>query len=357
VELDYQPNLVNPGGQIGNPIVGWRDVNFHYDVRSRERNGFGMNLPYPIKKEKTSTALCFSAANENIGPSDGFTDIKGWACASAFPTFKAGENSVCLHALSRGGKASLTIDYSAVVSQTTPPTPPDLKLISVEGGVPRISIQSPGATQLWWQITQDAEFQKVPPNFDKWDEGMPDQLSITNPIEQTLLIPGRHFYARAKSYANGLWSDWSDPITFEVSKPEASTGVRCTRGRTTKTALLSWTPCPGKVMIYGSNRADFVPEIYLGQSAEIGILKGGGMAIDWKEDKNLIVEVDGDIGASEVPVKNFYRLIRRNKNILSLPSPLIRIPAFLTMEKPLIFARSKNAGTEGDCIAIPVEFQ
>ena len=302
VELDYQPNLVNPGGVIGNPIAGWRDVNFHYDCLARRRDGIGINLPYPVKTDKAATKLHFSPADENISFSEGLTEIKAWAGASSFPTFKAGKNFVCLHTLSMGGVASLTIDYYKEASERNPPARPELKLMSVEAGIPRITIQSHGATQLWWQITQDANFEKIPPNFDKWEEGMPDELSITNPIEQTFLTPRRPFYVRAKSYANGLWSDWSDLVTFEVSKPEVPAGVRCTKGPKVGSALLSWNPCAGKVMIYGSNRADFIPEIYLGQCAETGVLKGGGMAINWKENKNLLVELDADKGASVVPV-------------------------------------------------------
>jgi hypothetical protein len=110
-------------------------------------------------------------------------------------------------------------------------------------------------------------------------------------------------------------------------------------------------------MIFGSNRADFVPEIYLDQCAETGILKRGGMAINWKQDKNLLAEIDGSRGSKIVPVYNFYRLIRSKENILSLPTSLIRTPTSLTMEKSLIFARSKTSGVEGDCIARPVDFQ
>jgi len=357
VELDYQPNLVNPGREIGNPIAGWRGVNFHYNMLLRECADLGLNLPYPIKADKAATSLRFSPTNETTCSPEGFTEIEGWACVSSLPIFKAGENSVCLHALSKGGRASVTIDYSKEVSQRKPPNLPNLRLTSVEGGVPRIAVQSPGATQLWWQITPDAKFEIIPPNFDKWEEGIPDQVSVTNPIEQTFLTPGRPFYARAKSFVNGLWSDWSDPITFEVNKPDAPTGLGCTAGSKTGTALLSWSPCIGKVMIYGSNRADFVPEVYLGQCAETGILKGGGMAINWKQDKNLLAEIDGSKGSTIVPVYNFYRLIRSKENILSLPTSLIRPPTSLTMEKSLIFARSKSSGVEGECIAHPIDFQ
>lgn len=281
--------------------------------------------------------------------------MKTLCSINTIPTFRSGINTILLKCIPNEGKGRISIYYSEQASGKSPPIPPVLHGFSQAGGAVSIIVDSPRASEWWWQISQDADFLRVPPNFDRWEESSPNCISITNPVEQTFLVPERTYCARAKSCVDGLWSTWSTPLEFKISKPSSPQGVKVIVGHDSTT--IHWNQENGKMLIFGSDRADFVPEVLFAQCAETGILERGGMAINFRDDRNLLVEIDADKGLAVVPPRNFYRLIRSDNNILSLPTSLIRIPVSLMKNKPLIFSRSKDAGEIGNHIAWPIYFQ
>jgi len=356
VDFHYDPNSPPNGNMASSNFPFTRTVQLHCDALKRKQSGINLALPYPILRGDWGVKPLFLATTNQL-ESAGVEGMESYGAVKSFPEFHAGSNTIVLKTLDGKGRGRLTIDYSDDAAQRKVPCPPGLRILSVAKGTPEIGVDAPGAQELCWQISPDGSFGMVPPNFDKWEEGLPFRLIINNPVEQTFLISGKQYFVRARCKVSGLWSEWSKAISFSIIKPEAPGDTRCESGSKPGTTILKWKPCRGKIMIYGSNRADFLPEIYLGKIAARGINKGGGLEIELEDDKNRLAEVDGEIGSAMVQLRDFYRMIRNKDDALSLPTPLLRVSKSLMKDGMQIFARSKKLGVDGDVVAQPVDFR
>ncbi len=364
-EFWYDENPANTNSEDKVIVSGSGHAEFFYDWKKRKAFDLGMGLPYPIARmhhENLEDKGIFVFHNEEEPAHGQEASLKSILCPASidsFPEFHAGVNEVVLRAFQGKGRARVTIEYSQEASQNIPPQAPLLKLLSSEGGTPEIALGITNATKVWWQISPDHDFELIPPNFDKLEENTLSDLSITSPLDQTFFVPGRVYYARARYSVQDFWSDWSTPLAFSISKPDAPSIISAEVSANGDEALLRWKPCEGTMLIYGSNRADFLPEPYLGHQAALGILKNGGMSIQWEVDQNHLASVAASDGSARVPLKRFYRLIRSENNVFSIPSSLVRVVGKTTGALPLptIFQRNKAHGNEGDVIAKPVKFQ
>jgi hypothetical protein len=85
---------------------------------------------------------------------------------------------------------------------------------------------------------------------------------------------------------------------------------------------IRWKPDRGETLILGSNRLDFLPEIY--GNAEIVRMENGAIH-ESRPNKNLLATIPAGEGEAYVPFRTCYRLIARHGAALSVP-PLSSTP-------------------------------
>jgi hypothetical protein len=352
----YDSSRKGEGGALCRdyPQCGLIDFNYHPIVR--KQRGVGMETPYPLGEGGPNRKPSFQIRRDEDDKNEQV--ITTYGARQSFPQFHAGANKVVLHTLNGKGRAEITVEFSMEASEKISPPAPVLKVLSVSNGIPQVEIGAPNAKQLWWQLSSDNSFEMVVPNFDKV-EGVPMQkIVISNPLEQTFLLPKRPYYVRAKAQIKGLWSEWSQPVSFVVEKPDAPSGLACVPVSGDRDALIKWKNSSGVMLVYGSNRTDFIPELYSGSRASSGVLtECGALAVNWEPDPNFLAQASADQGSVIVPRKNFYRLIRKEGDVLSVPSPILRLETsdFTGLPCPSVFALGKVMGKVGDVVARPVD--
>jgi hypothetical protein len=76
------------------------------------------------------------------------------------------------------------------------------------------------------------------------------------------LIRAEPYHLRCKVKCGGVWSEWSETFTFEVSKPASPTSV-VAKAAPGGGVQLQWKGETGtEHLVFGSNRLDFLPELY-----------------------------------------------------------------------------------------------
>ncbi|MBS4168478.1 hypothetical protein [Parachlamydia sp. AcF125] len=162
---------------------------------------------------------------------------------------------------------------------------------------------------IWWQITSDKNFDFLIPNLN--------QIQISNesieldPLCQTFLNPEQEYFIRIKGLQNGMWSNWTNPFKFHVTKPLQVKDVEFSK-KDKECYELSWQAeedSSTHYWIFGSNALDFVPPIYA--SAEQNI------------DYALFISQENHIQID--PQYAFYRVIAERDGIYAVPSEIIRI--------------------------------
>lgn len=354
VVFRYDPAFQKPektGVSIDAPQCGI--VDFHYNTKTRIQQGIGLSTPYPVDAGGIDRKPDFETGG-------GTGVVRTYGARRAFPQFLAGTNTVTLNTLDGKGKARISVEFSKEASDRILPPTPVLELDSVKHGTPHIEVTAPDAGGIWWQLSADQSFEMVPPNFDKVDDASGKGILIDNYLDQTFLLPRKNYYVRAKACKNGLWSDWSPPISFTVEKPEAPTGISCTSTPDGKEVIVRWNASPGTMLIYGSNRIDFLPDIYCDTEADAGVIKANGeLSINWKPAHHQLRLVSAEAGSAVVPKRNFYRLIRKDGDVFSVPPSMLALNRSdaLGLPLPTIFARSKNPGSAGEIVAQPIELK
>jgi hypothetical protein len=354
VVFHYDSALQKAGDKrlsVDDPQCGM--IDFHYDTTKRLQQGIGLSIPYPRDTGGANQKPSFETPEKT-------SVIATYGSRRAFPQFLAGTNTVTLNTLDGKGKARISVEFSKAASDRILPPAPILKLDSVERGNPHIDVMAPEASRIWWQLSADKSFEMVSPNFDKVDDASAKGILIDNYLDQTFLLPGTKYHVRAKACKNGLWSDWSPPISLTVDKPEAPNGISCTSTLNGQEVIVRWNASPGNMLIYGSNRADFLPDIYCDTEASLGVITAKGeLSIDWKHSQNQLCIVSAGSGVTVVPKKNFYRLIRKDGNTFSVPSSILALNRSDSsgLPRPTIFARSKNPGSVGEIVAQPIELK
>lgn len=229
------------------------------------------------------------------------------AARSQFPALRAGENH-----LAANGALRVTFDVQPS-ERGVPPAP------RVDGG--RRTVEAvKGADRVWWQIAADPAFRLVPPNLEAVRPFTP-QIAFDGPLDETFLSPDRDYFVRARVRYNGVWSDWSEPARFRVNKPAAPEDLRIEPVGPDQMRV-RWKPASGEMLVFGSDRLDFVPEVY-GVSEAIRVEQGA--VRESRPSQNLLATAPGEAGEALVPARAAVRLITRSNGTLSVPSPLARL--------------------------------
>lgn len=174
--------------------------------------------------------------------------------------------------------------------------------------------------QIWWQIASDPKFSFIIPNFEGMQD-FEDTISLDN-LTDTFFSNNADYFFRIKAKHDGVWSDWSAPYAFHITKPETVKNVSFERIGNNNYAL-SWIGSDqGNVRyhVFASNARDFIPSIYYDKQIEM--LSSDEMA--YKPNDNLInttsenrILIDGKYA--------YYRIIAEQEGHYSVPSSLIYV--------------------------------
>lgn len=237
----------------------------------------------------------------------------------ALPLLTKGANSVALE--TSDGEAHVTYHYDAYPDALVP----DLRVAATakDGRFPgRASFNittKPAADRLWWQVSMDRDFAFIPPNFDTIVPAVP--VLGFDALTETFLSPGRAYYLRVKAHAGDVWGEWSVPVQFRVTKPaQPQNGHFADAGG--GQVRLSWTGEAEEFLVFASNRADFLPEVY--GAEEINAMEGP-VVKQKSPNKNLV----GTVKQAQFefsPQYRYFRVIARQGGMLSVPGALWKLP-------------------------------
>jgi len=334
-------------------------VKVHLDLATRKHRGDRtISLPFPAV-----SWLDANSAAQPLIPNDGklayevaladsMPDRLVVICQAAkamFPGLPLTTNDVEFSSVTANGKLSLEWKLNPSAPALQPVPAPAFKFGDhLPLGVPVVSVEEHGADAVWWQVSDDSGFARVLGNFDVVQKPL-DVIRIASPIETTFFTRGRKFFFRIKQQIDGVWSEWSAPVAFKVNGPAAPTGASATA--TDGKCVVTWTPSNDEVWIFGSNRMDFVPEIF--SSIEPTRLKNNVISASI-ENKNLLLKTPGTAGRAEVPAFAFYRLIAHQGGMLSVPSALVRTQPPDDLPGSILQNQHKKPATD---IATPVPLQ
>jgi len=278
-------------------------VELHVDPTSRHG---AVALPFPARSVAAGEPAYEVKPNGEV--------ILCQAAKLQFPPLRVGENEI---AWSANGALRLTFETRDVPLQPVPSPP--IRAPQIFEGSPRFELAAEHAERLWWQISADRDFHVVPPNLDEVGD-FTREVRLSGPLDDTFLSPDREWFFRAKIRRNGVWSDWSAPVTFRVKKP-AQPRIVAMEPADGDQMHIRWEPSPGEMLVFGSNRLDFLPEVYSDTEA---VRMEDGVIRERRPNKNLLATIPGATGEAWIPLRAGYRLIARDGGTLSIPSTLAR---------------------------------
>ena len=265
---------------------------------------------------------------------------------ASLPRLIKGKNTVLLQAGDKRGTATLAAEFDVpekvIVPAATATAAPAL-------GDPEFSIQAdPGTDLVWWQIAATADFAFIPPNFDAVAP-VTDKLTF-DPPTATFFNPGQPYFLRVKARREGVWGDWSAPLSFRVDKPSRPAPATATVARERLRMVWPDGGAGSEYLVFGSNRLDFLPELFAAD--EIVAMRDTGVEKS-RPNKNLVDTVTKPEIELE-PAFHFYRIITRRAGALSVPGDLIVMPPSLAVKlpPPLVlqdrWSHGAEPGTEAD---------
>lgn len=264
-------------------------------------------LPYPAVGRDGSPDYVAAA---------GERPITCQAARSQFPSLRSGDNRVEVKS------GTLRVAFAIRPVNRAAVAPPRVHVEPGSAASPRFAVDAAaGGDRLWWQIAAERDFKVIVPNFDAVTAAVsPVALSA---LDDTFLEPGREFFFRARVRCDGVWSDWCAPVAFSVRKPPRPR-IRDLRAGRNYAVRVRWNAeAEGDMLVFGSNRLDFLPEIFAAR--EPTKMEKGAILAD-RPAKNLLAVVPASRGSAVVPARAAYRLIARRGPALSVPSDLVRRP-------------------------------
>lgn len=344
----------NPGQPRESALLrGAIAVAFHIDPAARRKFGREITLPFAAVGWSSSDEKIILLINDGDEPKytiplpkDKKKEIIIWcqAAEGIFPNLPARENSIFLESPSEAGRMQVRFSLNPDVRHLVVPDAPRVSIAGILAphGVPQVSIELQGADKIWWQVSASDDFASLIPNFDQVADPQ-SKLAIGSPIEATFFSPGRPYFFRVKQRVAGVWSEWSDPLAFQIQKPTAPQIAfvsKSSHGEVT----ISWGPQDGALWIFGSDRLDFVPEIYANvQPLEIRNSAFGAV----EPNENLLARADASAGKITLPAFAFYRTVANTGTHFSVPSDLLAIPADQRPRPAMVLQnRHESPGTD-----------
>ncbi|MBI2374595.1 MAG: hypothetical protein HYV07_11425 [Deltaproteobacteria bacterium] len=245
------------------------------------------------------------------GPEGSVARVEMQASRVAMPRVRAGSNFVLVRSKS-AGRIRARLEYRPIDR-----VPPVAGLaVDFARGVALVPSASASArpTRVHWQIDEDDRFHHLAPSLDVVQPYV-SRIELT-PIERTHLLPGKRYRVRARVEVKGLWSPFSDPISLVDDKPASPTNVRV-KISGDEVVLEFDAPAGARVLVFGSDRRDFVPDVYLPYEVD----EVNGNVVSTSSVSNQLLSVDER--SVRAPLFRFYRLIAERRGVHSLPSELV----------------------------------
>lgn len=241
----------------------------------------------------------------------------------SFPILSKGRNAVGLKSKDGNCKAKVTFNYNLF--------PNDIFL-------PKVHIKNPSnifkyeppffvvegsddIEKMWWQICDERSFQFIIPNFDCVQD-FSERIELSE-ITNTFFRNNESYYFRIKAMSKGVWGEWSSPFQFNVIKPDQPEKVNCFLLPEGKIKI-AWHCEETKdleYLIFGSNRLDFIPDIYVDKQVN---KITNGIVEDASINKNLLMTTSGKFCVLDDKYL-FYRIVARKDCSFSTPSSILSV--------------------------------
>jgi hypothetical protein len=237
----------------------------------------------------------------------------------SLPPFRRGTNQLTLRGSNGGAKVTVEYDSHGELQLPRVSVASSGRVISAAGL--RFPITTSSAPEMiWWQVADDVSFSFVGPNL----EGIVKDTAevVLDPLTATFLSPRRPYHFRCKAKCGGLWSEWSEVFTFEAGKPSAPAAIAA-KAAPGGGVQLQWRREEGvEYLVFGSNRLDFLPELYAPEEVvRLHKLK----VVESRPNKNLLATTS-DGGVTFPAAHHFYRIVARRGEELSTPSAIVQAP-------------------------------
>ncbi len=231
----------------------------------------------------------------------------------AAPRLMRGTNTIRLNSLDSDIEAELTFELDSNVAAMKPPPPPELSVKGVYRDEPVRFGWNPGEAQtIWIQVFGEDE----QPLLD-YVRGAEETIGF-HPVEQTFFDNDGQYRVRAKQQIDDIYSDWSDDIAFKVKKPATPGNIRIWADEN-GAIVASWEGEVGcEYLVFGSNRVDFVPDIYSDREPVSG-MDGN---LETERVSNMITSTC-DTDARLILPCVYYRIVARRNGFHSNPSVLV----------------------------------
>lgn len=301
--------------------------------------------PFPIFKAINHTTgatfapkageVIFKALVEVKSPDDKIS-VFSQCSQIALPLLSRGDNSVVLDA--KKGAARVSVVYAepkkvVLPDVTVTPRP------AAEGSPGFAIVSRPAGDRIWWQVATGRDFAFVAPSL----EGViPFARDFRfEPLSDTFLTPGRSYFIRAKGCAAGVWSRWSEPAEFRVTKPKQPGGMKFEDAGAGRVRL-TWSSGAknAEFLVFASNRIDFMPEIY----ADEEVVALDHLKVTEKRANRNLLAIVKEESFEFVPAHRFYRVIARRGEALSVPGELVRLPDAMAAKLPPATVLQTRAG-------------
>ena len=275
-------------------------------------------IPMYLSKEQVCTQV-----NLKCGVNSGQMSVICHGARESFPLISKGENVISLKAQGDSGKARVTFHNNMFEEDMCLP---QVRVVNLSGifkyEPPFFDIESSrDIEKIWWQICDQSDFQFVIPNFDCLHE-FSKRIKLSR-INDTFLNNNEDYYFRVKARSKGVWGEWSSPFKFKVIKPNQPDNVKYTL-LSESIIKVSWDGESSdglEYLIFGSNRLDFIPDIYVEKQTN---RMTDGIVEDASINKNLLMTTSEKYCVLDD--KNlFYRIIARRDSSFSTPSSLLSV--------------------------------
>ncbi len=305
-------------------------IEHRINAKAREIDDKGVltvREPFPILQVVNETTgetvspkeIVFKAAITTKSPADKIV-VRMQCSRNALPLFSKGDNVVRLEA--DKGSAHVSYEYDPAPKSVLA----SVAIVPVAKGgrfqsTPSFNLQTrPPARRVWWQVSPERDFSFVAPNFEAVEAMTP--ILKFDAFTDTFLTTGRNYFIRARVNSGNVWSEWSAPVPFRVDKP-AQPGEPNFAPMPGGGVRLSWIGIADEYLVFGSNRLDFLPDVF--GAEEIVGMQQKSVTLK-RPNQNLVATVK----VAEVELTSlhrYYRVIAKKGGSLSVPGPLWKLPA------------------------------
>jgi hypothetical protein len=177
--------------------------------------------------------------------------------------------------------------------------------------------------KVWWQICEEPDFRFIIPNFEQI-QGYSGKITLSG-ITSSFFRDNEAYFFRIRAKRDGVWGNWTRPFRFVVLKPEQPHEARI-HSLPNGEYRLRWEGPPARDVeywIFGSNRLDFVPEIYT--DTEITRMRNG-VVTGSRPNRNLVARTEERFWNLREK-HHFYRIAAMKGDAFSTPSELIAFPS------------------------------